>query len=556
MRKLIITSICILLCLTACQEQNLQPVEKPLTVRATIENLDTRTALQPEDNMYKVVWMTGDQITVTDGSRSAVYGVSAGGSSVADLEIVSGPTDIFGEGSLAYYPSSLATGSIPAFQTWAEGAVVEVPMAASAITSEMVFHNLCGMIRLDISTALEGVEVDRIVAFADQPISGQFTIYDDRAVITQGNEGVQLRCPAVPLGSTPTSFYINVPADSYTGLVISVFDTRGRAQVIRLKEGAVYTVRRSEVCPITLVANDFETVPLQGAQLRPGQDFNQMVKRLTGTRRTVTDADSVLKRIVFETGSRVSSGLRADAFDSQWPVWINYNEGQRLITVSTPADYFQANKISAFMFAHLESLEAIENLGSLHTDGAIAMNGMFSYCGSRSTTMDMDVSHFNTSSVTTFYQMFYYCKSLRSLDMTGWDTSKGVSFNYMFYSCSSLPVLDLSSFSLASVPDKNGLTYMFSRIPYLREMRLGPAFQMTPSATPSSFFLASSDAVGVRTASMAERLTIHCTAAAANWLCRTNLRWIKSGYKIGAPKDVEFLDLETGEPITVIWGAD
>lgn len=555
MKKLIFAFICVLLCLASCQEQNLQPVEtKP--VLATIENLSTRTQLQPEDDMYKVIWLTGDQITVNGASGSSVYRVSNGGSPVAELELVSGSSTVFGEGSIAYYPSSLASGFIPAFQTWAADAVVEVPMAAFAESSDMVFHNLCGMIRLDISTSLEGIEVDRIVVYADQPMSGQFTILDDRAVLTEGNEGIQLRCGNVPLSGTPTSFYLNVPADSYTGLVISVFDTRGRAQVIRLKEGAVYTVNRSKVCPITLVANDFEEVSLQGAKLRPGQDFNQMVKRLTGTRRTVTDADSVLKRIVFETGSRVSSGLRADSYDSQWPVWINYNESKQIITVSTPADYFLANKISSFMFCHLESLEAIENLCSMHTDGVISMNGMFSYCGSRSDAMDMDVSHFNTSSVTTFYQMFQYCKSLKSIDITGWDTSKCVSFNYMFYTCSNLSTLDLSGMSLASAPDKSSLTYMFGRIPYLQEMLLGPDFVMTPSATPSAFFLASSDAVGVRTASLADKLVIRCTPATANWMCRTNLRWIKSGYKIGAPKDVEFYDSTTGEPITVIWGAD
>ncbi|MBQ7622697.1 MAG: hypothetical protein IJS66_03045, partial [Bacteroidales bacterium] len=76
------------------------------------------------------------------------------------------------------------------------------------------------------------------------------------------------------------------------------------------------------------------------------------------------------------------------------------------------------------------------------------------------------------------------------------------------------------------------------------------------NTTPSGFFLAQAEGVGVRTASLSKKLTIHCNKATADWLARTNLRWIRSGYNGKTPIEVVLIDNATGETISPVWAAN
>ncbi len=62
-----------------------------------------------------------------------------------------------------------------------------------------------------------------------------------------------------------------------------------------------------------------------------------------------------------------------------------------------------------------------------------------------------DVSSFDTSSVTSMFDMFHGCSSLTDLDLSSFDTSSVTNMSYMFHGCSSLTDLDLSSFDTSSV---------------------------------------------------------------------------------------------------------
>ena len=72
----------------------------------------------------------------------------------------------------------------------------------------------------------------------------------------------------------------------------------------------------------------------------------------------------------------------------------------------------------------------------------------------------LDLSNFDTSSVTTMESMFAYCTGLKSVNVSSFNTSKVKNMNFMFLDCNSLTSLDLSSFSTESLKD----TYqMFNR---------------------------------------------------------------------------------------------
>jgi len=61
--------------------------------------------------------------------------------------------------------------------------------------------------------------------------------------------------------------------------------------------------------------------------------------------------------------------------------------------------------------------------------------------------LSIDLSGFDTSSVTDVDAMFSDCRKLETVDLSGWDTSNVIKFNRMFHSCYKLKAADLSSFS-------------------------------------------------------------------------------------------------------------
>ena len=73
------------------------------------------------------------------------------------------------------------------------------------------------------------------------------------------------------------------------------------------------------------------------------------------------------------------------------------------------------------------------------------------------TLTSLDLSGFDTSSVTYMDGMFYGCSSLTSLDLSGFDTSSVTDMNNMFCDCSSLTKLDLSKFNTLSVTDMSNM---------------------------------------------------------------------------------------------------
>ena len=82
--------------------------------------------------------------------------------------------------------------------------------------------------------------------------------------------------------------------------------------------------------------------------------------------------------------------------------------------------------------------------------------GMFLRC-SKLTTIIFD--NFNTSLVEDMTGMFYKCSLLISLNLTMFNTSKVESMYYMFGECSSLTTLDLSNFRTSNVIDMGGMFF-------------------------------------------------------------------------------------------------
>jgi surface protein len=84
---------------------------------------------------------------------------------------------------------------------------------------------------------------------------------------------------------------------------------------------------------------------------------------------------------------------------------------------------------------------------------------MFDNCSSLTT---LDVSNWDTSSVTTMSDMFRGCSSLTTLDVSNWNVSKVTNMSSMFYGCSLLTTLDVSNWDVSNV---NYMNNMFSNTP-------------------------------------------------------------------------------------------
>ena len=73
---------------------------------------------------------------------------------------------------------------------------------------------------------------------------------------------------------------------------------------------------------------------------------------------------------------------------------------------------------------------------------------MFYYCISLEY---LDISNFDTSKVTNFFEMFYGCSNLKSINLSNFNTSNAKNMVGMFMSCISLEYLDISNFDTTQV---------------------------------------------------------------------------------------------------------
>ena len=107
------------------------------------------------------------------------------------------------------------------------------------------------------------------------------------------------------------------------------------------------------------------------------------------------------------------------------------------------------------VFSNCISLTSLD-VSKWDTSSATTMSSMFTGCRSLTS---LDVSDWDTSSVTNMTTVFQNCASLASLDVSKWDTSSVTTMNSMFSNCYSLTSLDVSKWDTSSVTTMNGMFY-------------------------------------------------------------------------------------------------
>ena len=109
-----------------------------------------------------------------------------------------------------------------------------------------------------------------------------------------------------------------------------------------------------------------------------------------------------------------------------------------------------------YMFEYCTSLTSL-NMDGWNTSNVTDMSGLFSRDQQLT---DLSMDGWNTGSVRLIGHMFEYCTKLTSLDLSGWDTSNVTDMYGLFANCTSLAVLKLGDrWNMGNVTDT---TWMFS----------------------------------------------------------------------------------------------
>lgn len=267
MKRIFIFAAMAAISLTACQQELNIDENKPEThavFTATTESSNTKTALSQNGENYDVLWQNEDQITVVDAAANVGVYQTASTTTQGSFSHVSG-TAATTPSYKAWYPATLynaGTPTLPATQEYTAGNIKESPMYAESSTESLSFKNICGIIRLNISTTQSGKKVRRIILSATQPMSGAISnaatlASDSYIAAVSGTAGVTLDCgeSGVAIGTEATAFHFAVPANTFTGLKITVITTDGDLQTRTLKSDKSIVVGRSSIADVTIPFN-------------------------------------------------------------------------------------------------------------------------------------------------------------------------------------------------------------------------------------------------------------------------------------------------------------
>ena len=419
---------------------------------------ETRTVLAQDGEVYHVNWQMGDQIMVTDGVLMATYKAGEGGSPASYFSFVKGDTLTAGPYT-AYYPADVQKG-IAGVQEYGN---VTVPMMAQSADENLSFKNLGSLLKLNVKTGESGVAVKYLIISADEPMAGAFTVVDNAAVVTEGT-GVTISCgEGVAIGTTEVPFFAAVAPGTYNNLTVKMVAADGRSQTLKIKAGNAVTAVRSQYHEINLEFNKLEAAPALGgdAFLPDGPVFCASIKQLYDPLATEATIDnSNIKKIVFDTRSILTNGIRIEDISSDNPVYASFDAGSGVVTISTPAETLYTSSDASFMFNCFGALREIVNLKCLNTENAETMQSMFCMDGCDSSYIkSLDLSSFNTSNVYTFRSTFNKLCALESIDLSNFDTSNAETMRFMFRNCTTLKSIDLSKFDVENVTELYGMFY-------------------------------------------------------------------------------------------------
>ncbi|MCQ2067276.1 MAG: DUF1566 domain-containing protein [Bacteroidaceae bacterium] len=262
MKKYLFISVAFLTAFAGCSKDNKIDCGTELTFTASMENTDTRATF--DSGNKRAVWANGDQICV----NGSIF-VTSGETVPATFEYQSGEF-VPGDTYEAYFPASLCEDgklTLPSEITeTGSGGLFNMPMHASSESTDLLFKNLCGVLKITVygyRTDLNKLQSVK-VSSSNCAVSGPFTVVNDAAVLespseTGGSLTVTFSNPnyAKDFGSV---FYIPIPAQTYRNLKIE-FSDGTNTESMTTKKDADIIIERNCIYPISFADNTPEPEP-------------------------------------------------------------------------------------------------------------------------------------------------------------------------------------------------------------------------------------------------------------------------------------------------------
>ena len=450
MKKIFAFSMMAALVLASCSpKEQFAPTVVPevgKTIRATIES-DTRTYLVEDTEVYHMYWKAGDVIRCTDdGLNTAVlYQTQDNGVSAAAFTWM----EENGESALcpdslkfwAYFPHTRGR-KLPAIQQYDPNGLTSAPIrgyyertAEEPFDPNFVFKNVCGAIKLNLTSTCPDVLVSAIVLKADNGLSGSYSnsVDEPAAVVSSTTSTTTLECPNVALGADPAAFYVSIPPFNYGAFSVTVIASDGRTQTRSLKAGEILEIERAKIYELSLAFDDLQKPAVgETATFMKARDMNTTIKGLVNPDITAySDDDTTITKMVFVTESDILSSVNIASDGSESPIYVVYDEATTTVTVATPAKKFVMNVDSWGFFHRFKALKTIEG-----------------------------IDDFDSSNVESMAYFFGY-SALDNIKMPAtWDYSKVINTRYMFVGATS-QVIDVSEMDFSQ---DTSMAYMFSYI--------------------------------------------------------------------------------------------
>ena len=255
--------------LVSCQKDGARITE----FTATVEHCtDASGKVLMDGNVLR--WTDGDQIAVWGSDGMGTYTTTNVGEYVTTFNFTEG--DDPGDPTYtAIYPASLAQRQavilLPPVQTSTDGSLQQFPMMARSSSSELVFKNLCGALRLRLqATGKSVVGIELATANTSQRLWGMHQlVYNNGnptiSLIANGGNQVMLSITNPQDISTAKDFYIALPPATYgAGFTIMIYTSDGSVCTKTITSGHSFSIERSSIFTITLGGNDMEFEPDAG----------------------------------------------------------------------------------------------------------------------------------------------------------------------------------------------------------------------------------------------------------------------------------------------------
>lgn len=259
--------------LVSCQKDRAKITE----FTATVEHCtDANGKVMMDGNVLR--WTDGDQIAVWGSDGMGTYTTTNVGEYVTTFNFTEG--DDPGDPTYtAIYPASLAQRQavilLPPVQTSTDGSLQQFPMMARSSSSELVFKNLCGALRLRLQASGKSVVGIELASGSNYTrLWGLYQLNYNNGAPTlslvsayNGNSSPEVMLSIVNPQDITTAhdFYVSLPPATYgAGFTIKIYASDGSVCTKTITSGHSFRIERSGIFTITLSGDDLEFVPDAG----------------------------------------------------------------------------------------------------------------------------------------------------------------------------------------------------------------------------------------------------------------------------------------------------